>query len=410
MSVPNYIIYLYLRKDRPSKDGKFPIYVRLTLNNQRLQNPTGQYIDADFWDDKQQKAVRTNEAATINSMLTAVKGEIDQAISHLYISRAELSIDSIRQVLNGEAVQEEQTFIKVAHEHNDAFEKLIGKKYSKGSYKNYKTTLKYLKEFVPKYCGKKDMALKAVNFRFCEAYFTYLTTEKKCHVNGANKQLQRVKKIINYAIRHEYLQTNPMATFTLEFTPVNKVALTLDEMSRLAKLNLNRQVLQDVRDVFLVQCFTGLSYSDIKQLTRAQVLAGENGSLWIRMKRQKTNVSFAVPVLPAALDILSKYLSNAALEAPLLPVISNQKMNDNLKVLQELAGIPKNLTTHLARHSFATSVTLSNGVPIETVSRMLGHTKLSTTQIYAKVLDTKIGADMQLLSERLSRKEQKNDS
>ena len=198
-----------------------------------------------------------------------------------------------------------------------------------------------------------------------------------------------------------------MATYTVEYTPVNKVALNMAEINRLAELDLQRQLLKSVRDVFLLQCYTGLSYADIQKLSKSHISNGDNGTQWIRMKRQKTSVSFAVPLLPAALAILDKYLPNSDHETPLMPVISNQKMNDNLKLLQELAGISKNLTTHLARHSFATTITLNNGVPISTVSRMLGHTKLSTTQIYAKVLEGTIDNDMKLLGEKLNASEQK---
>ncbi len=401
MSTPNYNIYLYLRKTRPNKENKYPVYIRIRLNKDKTEFPSGQYIAADHWDDNMQKAIKCKESSTINGMLDTAKANINQAVSQLYMSKAEVTLDNIKLVLKGEAVEETHTFIKVAQEHNDNFEKQIGKKYSQGSYKNYKTTLKYLKEFVPLFSGRKDIDLKAVNYRFCEAYFTYLTTEKQCHVNGANKQIQRVKKIINYAIRSGYLQNNPMATFSIEFTPVHKVALTMDEINRLAGLELQRQVLKDVRDVFLLQCYTGLSYSDIKQLSKVHISAGENSNLWIRMKRQKTSVSFGVPLLPAALQILGKYMPDADPDSPFMPVISNQKMNENLKVLQEIAGISKNLTTHLARHSFATTITLNNGVPITTVSRMLGHTKLSTTQVYAKLLEKTIGEDMLNLEQKM---------
>lgn len=402
MSISNHNIYLYLRKSRPDKDGKLPIYIRISLNGNRMEYPSGQGVNAEHWDDKKQKVVRLKDASTINGVLSTVKSDINHAVSQLQISKTEVTLNNVRLLLRGEAIQETQTFIKVAQEHNENFEKQIGKKYSQGSYKNYKTTLKYLIDFVPQYYGQKDMPLKAVNYKFCEAFFTYLTTQKECHINGANKQIQRVKKIINYAIKSGYIQVNPMAAYTIEFTPVHKVALTLDEIKRLTALNLNRQVLKDVRNVFLIQCYTGLSYSDIKSLSVANISKGDNGILWLRMKRQKTSVSFSVPLLPQALEILNQYLATATSETPLLPVISNQKMNENLKLLQELAGISKNLTTHLARHSFATTITLSNGVPIETVSKMLGHTKLSTTQIYAKVLEGKIGSDMKLLSDRLS--------
>ena len=401
MDNPNYNIYLYLRKTRPNKESKYPVYIRIRVNKDKMEYPSGQYVHAEHWDDTAQKAHKFKGAGTVNGMLDTAKANINQAVAQLYMSKAEVSLDNIRLLLKGEPVQETHTFIRVAREHNENFEKQVGKKYSYGSYKNYKTTLKYLIDFVPQYSGRKDIDLKAVNYRFCEAFFTYLTTAKNCHVNGANKQIQRLKKIINYAIRSGYLQNNPMASYSIEFTPVNKIALSMDEINKLAALQLQRQVLKDVRDVFLLQCYTGLSYSDIRQLSKKHISAGENGALWIRMKRQKTNVSFGVPLLPAALLILDKYLPNAEPDTPLMPVISNQKMNDALKLLQELAGISVNLTTHLARHSFASTITLNNGVPISTVSRMLGHTKLSTTQIYAKVLEKTIGSDMLLLEQKL---------
>ena len=344
MSIPNYIIYLYLRKERPNKEGKLPIYIRLTVHKERMQYPIGQYIHPNFWDDKQQKAIKTDEAATINSVITSAKAEIDQAVSHLYISKAGISFENIRKLLKGDPVQEEHTFLEAAQEHNDNFEKQVGKKYSYGSFKNYKTTLKYLKDFVPLYSGRKDIPLKSVNYKFCEAYFNYLTTEKTCHVNGANKQIQRVKKIINYAIKLGYIQNNPMATYSLEFTPVHKVALDMTEIIKLAEVDLQRQVLKDVRDVFLLQCYTGLAYADIKQLSKAHISTGDNGTQWIKMKRQKTSVSFVVPLLVPALALLDKYLPDAVDNLPIMPVITNQKMNENLKLLQELTGISKNLT------------------------------------------------------------------
>ncbi len=402
MNTPNYSIYLYLRKTRPNKDNKFPVYVRIRIDNEKMEFPSGQFVFESNWDAKKQKAVKFKESSTVNGMLDAVKVEINQTISQLFISKSCVSIDNIRKLLKNEVITEKKSFLSVVEEHNTQFESMVGKKYSYGSYKNYKTTFKYLTEFIPKSYGKKDIALTSVNYKFCEAYFSYLTTEKDCHVNGANKQIQRIKKIINYAIKLGYLQTNPMASYSLEFTPVSKVALKIEEIESLGKLNLSRQVLRDVRDVFMVQCYTGLSYSDIKLLSKSHISINPDGTSWIRMKRQKTSVAFAVPLLQPALLIMNKYLETTDDNLPLLPVISNQKMNENLKVLQELAGISKNLTSHLARHSFATAVTLNNGVPISTVSRMLGHTKLSTTQIYAKVLENTIEDDMKILSGRLA--------
>ncbi len=401
MNIPSYKIYLYLRKSRPNRDNKCPIYIRISLRNRKMEFPSGQYVFPENWDVNKQKIIRTKDAHSGNTMLATIKSDINQNISRLYVSQTEVSLDNIRKLLKGDYIRDTYTLISVAEEHNLTFEKQVGIKYSYGSYKNYKTTLKYLKEFVPMFSGKSDIPLSSVNYKFCEAYFTFLTTKKHCHTNGANKQLQRLKRLVNYAIRLGYIQSNPTTNYSLEFTPANKIALTMDEIHRLSDLVLYRQVLLEVRDIFLIQCFTGLPYSDIKRLSLEHISTSANGTIWIRMQRQKTGIGFSVPLLECALNILNKYIKDSKAYLPLLPVLSNQKMNENLKLIQELAGVTKNLTTHLARHTFATTITLSNGVPIETVSRMLGHTKLSTTQIYAKVLEHKIGEDMQVLDKRL---------
>ena len=161
------------------------------------------------------------------------------------------------------------------------------------------------------------------------------------------------------------------------------------------------KTLKEVRDAFVFQCFTGLSYSDLKRLSEKHIYKVGNGDLWIKMERQKTEVGFSVPLLKPAARLLDEYLQSNNDSEYLFLVLSNQKMNDNLKVIQEIADISKNLTTHLARHTFATTVTLNNNVPIETVSKMMGHTNIRTTQLYAKVMDMKIEADMQNLKDKL---------
>lgn len=405
MKTASFGVKLFLKSGRLKEDGTATIYARIRLDrDNKMELTTNKSIAPKYWHESG-KVVRHPDANQINKHLDAFKNKINSAYSELYIARQDITLEAIRAIVLGEPATPKHTLLAVAIEHDVHFKSMLGIKYSQGSYKNYKTTLKYLQEFVPAYSGKADIPLSAVNYKFCEAFFSYLTTKKDCRNNGANKQLQRLKKIVNYAIKLGYIQTNPMATYSLEFVPVNKVALTLAEIEKLGGLELQRQTLEQVRDVFLMQCYTGLSYADIKLLGQKHLSQAENGTYWIHMERQKTKVSFAIPLLPQALIILQKYMLEKRSDAPLLPVLSNQKMNENLKLIQELAGISKNLTTHLARHSFATSVALSNGVPIETVSRMLGHTKLSTTQVYAKVLETKIEADMQQLSMKLIEKQ-----
>ena len=401
MKTASFGVKLFL-KERLKDDGTATIYARVRLGrDNKMELTTNKSIAPKYWHPSG-KVVKHPDAQEINNHLDTFKSKINSAYSQLFIAQQEITLDAIKAIVLGEPVTSRHTLIAVAQEHNDHFNSMLGIKYSYGSYKNYKTTLKYLREFVPVFYKKQDIPLSQVNYKFCESFFTFLTTKKQCHTNGANKQLQRLKKIINYAIKHDYVQTNRMATYSLEFEPVNKVALTLAEVSKLSRLLIQRKTMDEVRDVFLMQCYTGLSYADIKQLSAKHLSVAENGVYWIHMERQKSGVAFAIPLLPQALAILQRYITQVATDGPIFRVLTNQQMNAHLKLIQELAGISKNLTTHLARHTFATTITLSHGVPIETVSRMLGHTKLSTTQMYAKVLETKIAADMALLSTRLS--------
>lgn len=402
MKKTSFTVKMILKKEKIKADGTAPIYVRVRLNSEKMELSTNKSIVPLAWDSKHARVTKHPLAKDINSYLDAFKGKLTEAYSQLFIAQQDITLDAIRTIVLGKPSGAKHTIIQVAEEHNQHFQSLVGVKYSGGSYKNYKTTLKYLQEFVPRHSRKRDIPLENVDYSFCQAFYVYLTTEKTCRTNGANKQIQRLKKIMNYAIRHGYIKTNPLATYTLEFERVHKEALTLQEINKLMNLQLHRPVLQQVRDVFLLQCFTGLSYGDVRNLKMEHISKGDNGGWWIRMKRQKTNVSFSIPLLEPALVLLNSYIPPTDPINPIMPVLSNQKMNDNLKVLQELAGIQKTLTTHLARHSFAT-IALNNDVPLVSVSSMLGHTKLATTQIYAKVLEGKIENDMKLLGERLKK-------
>lgn len=402
MTPNTFSVHFILKKDKMDKEGYAPIYAKVIINNQKIEFSLNRKIQSKQWLSKEEIAKPTiEENKLVNKLIDGLKTKIYLVYSSLLSTNEILNAENFKASFYGGDSKKIPTLLEIVKQHNDHFEKMIGIKYSKGSFKNYKTSQRFLTEFIPTYNNKKDIPLKDVNYKFAEAFFTYLTTVKTCKQNGANKQIQRLKTIINYAIKQEYLEKNSLASFSLEFSPVNKIALTIEELLKLHSLQLQRPVLKNVRDVFLLQCYTGLSFGDVKRLARIDIHRISETEYWIKMNREKTKIGFTVPLLPQAMIILAKYLDEQDLLKPLLPVLSNQKMNDNLKLLQELASINKNLTTHLARHTFATTITLGNGVPIETVSRMLGHTKLATTQMYAKVLDNKIASDMRKLKGKM---------
>ena len=403
MQLNTFNVQFILKTEKTNKKGLAPIFARIRINGKKMEITTNRSIDLDNWMSENKSAFPLNKSnKELNKYLELYKGKIYSAYSSLLSSGEEINVERFKLAFFGKPSQKKYYLIETTKEHNIQFEKLIGIKFSYGSYKNYKTTLKYLIEFVPILYDVEDILLTEADYKFCESYFSFLTNTKKCKTNGANKQIQRIKKIINYATRAEYIQSNPMASYTLQFKPVNRIALTMEELKKLMETNFNRETLKIVRDIFIFQCYTGLSYADVKGLKETHIQKGIHNELWIKMERQKTEVAFSIPLLDIALDLLTKYADkNDYASELLLPVLSNQKMNFNLKIIQEIAGISKNLTTHLARHTFATTITLANGVPIETVSRMLGHTTLRTTQIYAKVIDTKISCDMEKLKEIL---------
>jgi site-specific recombinase XerD len=384
------------------KQGHVPIYAKVNINSQVLLLSLNHRIPLKFWDNANEQPKNTcKDYLLILNALESFKSRIYQAYSKIIATNATLTTENLKsEFLGKETVVKVPMLIENVIKHNQHFESMIGIKYSYGSYKNYKTTLKYLQEFIPLTFKKKDIPLQEVNYSFSGAFFEFLTSSKSCGMNGANKQMQRLKKVMNETVRKGLLTSNPMSTFQLKFTPVNKQALSMTEVKKLADLKLTRDTLKNVRDVFLLQCYTGLSYSDVRRLTASDIYKEADGVLWIKMERLKTKIAFSVPLLKPAIKLLKGFGYGNGSEPFSLPVISNQKMNDNLKLIQELAGLDKGLTTHLARHTFATTVTLNNGIPLETVSRMLGHTKLSTTQRYAKVHEAKIGKDMEDLMDK----------
>jgi len=284
-----------------------------------------------------------------------------------------------------------------------------------GTMKNYYTTEKYLNKFLAQKLKVNDIYLKQLNYRFIidfEHFIRNYKPKKERRTltnNGVMKHLERFKKMINLAIKLEWLVKNPFSQFQLKFDKYDRQYLSERELQLIENTNFTSERLERVKDMFIFSCYTGLSYIDVKQLTQHQIVRGIDNNYWIYTKREKTNEMVKVPILPKALVIIDKYktIAQEIDSELLLPLYSNQKTNSYLKEIAKQCGIPKNITFHVARDTFATTVLLSNGVPIETVSKLLGHTKLTTTQIYARVLEHKISEDIDNLLKRFEKKKGK---
>lgn len=257
-----------------------------------------------------------------------------------------------------------------------------------------------MEEFIQAKYRVKDIALKEVTHSFLVGFEQYLRTEKQCCQNTAAKFLQTLRMIIIEAKNNGWIFNDPFANYRIRLKKVDRGYLTDEELQRILQKKMPCGRLEQVRDVFIFSCFTGLAYIDVRNLTKENIRTSFDGKLWIMTHRHKTQTSVNVPLLKVPQMLLKKYEGTLP-DGRLLPVLSNQKLNSYLKEIADLCGIEKNITFHLARHTFATTMTLAKGVPIETVSKMLGHTNIVTTQIYARITNDKIGRDMQALAGQL---------
>ena len=405
-------VIFFTRKKR-NDPKKLDIYVRITVNKQRSEFSIKRDIALCDWDILRCRAKETDpNLILLNSYLDDVRAEVLNAHKQLHSERKVITAKAIKLRYFGED-EERTTLMKVVEYHNQNINDAL----KPGTLKNYFSTEKYLREFLKERLKTDDIYLVQLNYKFIVDFENYIRTYKPkkerrtCSNNGVMKHLSRLMKIVNLSIRMEWLEKDPFKNYKLRFVKNERDYLTERELDLIEDTSFLNIGLERTKDVFLFSCYTGLSYIDLKELHPDQVLVGIDGNQWIHTQRAKTNESVKIPLLPRAREILCKYEEQKKMTGQLLPVYSNQKTNKNLKEIAKVCGIHKNITFHVARHTFATTVTLSNGVPIETVSKLLGHTKLTTTQIYARVLQRKVGEDMQNLMDILeTKKNQKSEA
>jgi site-specific recombinase XerD len=245
----------------------------------------------------------------------------------------------------------------------------------------------------------KDIAIDKIDFALITDFEFYLRSEKNCSNNTAVKYVRNFRKIIKICLSNDWLEKDPFVKYDGKMKEVETEFLTEEEIQSIYSKKFRTPRLELVRDIFIFCCFTGLAYVDVKGLRNDHIGIGIDGQKWIFKNRQKTDTKSKIPLLPIPEELIKKYAAHPKClnEDRVLPVLSNQKMNGYLKEIGDLCEITKEITFHMARHTFATSVTLTNGVPIESVSKMLGHKNIQTTQHYARVLDKKVSEDMQNL-------------
>ena len=392
-------VIFFIRKTRADKYGMAPIFLRITVNSQRSEISVRRKVNPANWNASAGKIKGcTRLVNEINEYLDEIRHKIYRIHSKMVAKGKPLDVGTIRDKFLG-TDKKEKSLLALYQDHNLQIHQLVGKEYSLGRYYQHNRTKNHLTSFILSEYHKEDIALRKVDLEFINRFEHYLLTNNKGGRNTITKYLTNFKKIMRIAFANNWIKKDPFYHWKAVWKSVEREALNEHELRQLIDSKLNGDRLNQVKDIFIFCCFTGLSYSDVKKLSSNHIAFGMNGQKWIKTKRTKTKTKSSIPLLPMAENILKKYASieKVADTSLLLPVISNQKMNDYLKEIAGILKINKNLTFHLARHTFATTVTLANGVPIESVSRMLGHRSLRTTQIYAKVIDRKLQEDMEVL-------------
>jgi site-specific recombinase XerD len=397
-------VLFYLRKSKVNAIGRMPIFQRITVNGQRFDTSTGHYIDEGKWSPEMSRIKgNSEEACTINSQLELLRAAAFETEKRLYMKEEQITFESFKNEYQGKK-EKNRTLLPIFIDHNNKIKALIGKEYAPGTLERYETSLKHTKDFLIWKYNISDIDITKIDHAFITDYEFYLRTVRNCANNTAVKYIKNFNKIIKICLANHWMDKNPFSNYKSKVKEVERVYLSEEELQTIINKDFGTDRLSLVRDIFVFSCFTGLAYIDVKNLTKSHINIGIDGEKWIFTHRQKTESASKIPILPVTQMIIDKYANHpqAINQDRLLPILSNQKMNAYLKEIAAVCNINKELTFHIARHTFATTVTLTNGVPIESVSKMLGHKNLRTTQHYAKVLDKKVSDDMQILKSKFT--------
>ncbi len=413
-------LLFYLKKQHGDTKVHRPIYLRITVDGVMKEMSIHRSWDPAKWNAKAGRAIvpkspprhatasPESEAHALNGYLDTLQAKVHEARHQLLMSGRPVTAEAVRNFVQGREASGERPhlLLEIFQYHNEQVKALVGKEFSKGTLTKFNTVLKHTRIFLQWKYKLDDIDIRKVDYEFItELEFWYKSLQHVEH-NTTMKYIACVKKMAIRALRNGWLKRDPFMGFNMALREVEREALTVEELERMTVKTFATERLRQVRDIFLFSCFTGLAYADLQKLKRSEISNGIDGGKWIFTRRQKTDTASRIPLLPIAQQILDKYLDHpfCLKKDTVLPILSNQKMNQYLKEIADACQIDKYLTFHIARHTFATTITLSNGVPIETVSKMLGHRNLKTTQHYAKILDRKVSNDMQALKERFSLK------
>ena len=398
-------VLFFLKRDKQKKDGSVPVYCRITIDGKESRFGMKKNIDPKLWNVKEGKATgKSSESSEINALLEKTKAGIHKIYRDVQERENAVSAEKVKNIFLG-IDSKQYMLLKAFDEHVEEKFNLIGKRIVKSTYHRYYYLRIRLSEFLTEKYHLSDIPLREINYQFIRDFEMYLLTVRGNKQSTIAQYLINLKKIVELAYKNEWIFRNPFINYKIEDEKSERGYLTQREVEILMNWKLDKK-LERTRDVFIFCCFTGLSYIDVFKLTKEKINLSIDGQQWIMGKREKTDMDYFIPMMEIPKKILEKYKNETFKDGKLLPVKVSLTVNRHLKEISEICGISKHLTFHLSRHTFAT-LTMSKGVSLESVSKMLGHKNIQTTQIYAKMTTEKVGRDMAIFAESIKETERK---
>lgn len=393
-------VLFYLKKNAPKKNGYVPVMCRITIDGTIAQFSCKLDVNPDLWDTQSGRASgRTTEAKETNLFLDNIRVGVNTHYREIFDKDNYVTAEKVKNAYLGLGMKHE-TILKVFAQHNEDFEKQVGKMKSKSTYQKYCTVYRHLQDFIRYRYKVSDIALKELTPAFIIDFELYLRTTQECTHNTVWVYMMPLRRMITIAQNNGWLNRDPFVEYSISPEDSDRGYLTKEEIKKLMNAPIIKKKHELVRDLFIFCCFTGLSFRDLKNLTTDNLQTSFDGHEWIITKRQKTKVQSNIRLLDVALRIIEKY-KGIAKDNRVFPVPSYANLRDNITFIVQACGIKKHVTWHMSRHTYATEICLTNGMPIETLSKTLGHTNISTTQIYAKITNEKVSHDMEALSHKL---------
>ena len=400
MKKSTFKVLFLIRRNQVDKEGKCAIMIKVTVDGEYERINSTLTIEPELWDASASKAIgRSSKIAEFNKRIEDMRHVLKEHYYDILNRHGYVTAEMVKNAFTGITAKEE-SLVPLYLQHLEDTKKLIGISKANPTYQKYERMYRRVVEFMKKKYNITDIPLREIKYQFIVDLEFFLRTEYGYSQNTTYKCMKFFKQVINKAIRAGLIFVDPFNGYKISVQRVDRGYLTEDELCKMMQKEFASKRLEQVRDIFIFACFTGLAYIDLANLRVDNIQKMFDGRLWIVTHRQKTDTKVTVPLLPPALKILKKY-EGKYLDGQLMPIITNQKLNCYLKEIADICGIEKNLTFHLARHTFATTMTLGKGVPIESVSKMLGHTNIQTTQIYARITNEKISHDMENLAKNL---------